>query len=101
MVKHIVMFKLKEEFQGKTAAENAKEAKTRAEKLAGLVPTVERLEAVCNSPAADGSNYELALICDFKDMAGLDEYQKHPEQVKFGQYIGQMRESRACIDYEY
>ncbi len=101
MVKHIVMFKLKEEFQGKTAAENAKEAKTRAEKLAGLVPTVERLEVVCNSPAADGSNYELALICDFKDMAGLDEYQKHPEHVKFGQYIGQMRESRACIDYEY
>lgn len=101
MVKHIVMFKLKDEFQGKTAAENAKEAKERAMKLASLVPTVENMEVVCNSPAADGSNYELALICDFKDMDGLDAYQKHPEHVKFGQYITQMRESRACIDYEY
>ncbi len=101
MVKHIVMFKLKAEFQGKTAAENAKEAQGRAKKLESLIPALEKMEVVCNSPAADGSNYELALICDFKDMAGLDAYQKHPEHVEFGKYITPMRESRACIDYEY
>ena len=101
MVRHIVMFKLKEEFNGKTARENAEEAKARAEQLKDLVPSVEKMEVVCNAPAADGTNYELALICDFQDMAGLDAYQKHPEHVKFGAFISQMRESRACIDYEY
>jgi hypothetical protein len=101
MVKHIVMFKLKQEFEGKPALELAKEAQGQAEKLKDLVPSVEKMEVVCNAPAADGTNYELALICDFKDMAGLEEYQKHPEHVKFGKYISQLREGRACIDYEY
>lgn len=101
MVKHIVMFKLKQEFDGKTAMENAKDAQAKAEKLRDLVPSVEKMEVVCNSPAADETNYELALICDFKDMEGLNEYQQHPEHLKFGAFISQMRESRACIDYEY
>ena len=101
MVKHIVMFKLKEEFNGKTAMENAAEARARAERLRDLVPSVVKMKAVCNAPAADGTNYELALICDFQDMEGLNAYQNHPEHVKFGAFISQMRESRACIDYEY
>ena len=101
MIKHIVMFKLKNEFNGKTAMKNAKEAQEKAEKLRDLVPSLEKMEVVCNSPDADGTNYELALICEFKDIEGLNEYQKHPEHIKFGEFISQMRESRACIDYEY
>lgn len=101
MIKHIVMFKLKKEANGKTSLENAKEAQQMAEKLKGLVPSLENMEVVCNSPAADESNYELALICDFKNMEGLDAYQTHPEHFKFGAFISQIRESRACIDYEY
>lgn len=101
MIKHIVMFKLKKEVNGKTAMENAKEAQMMAEKLEDLVPSVKKMEVVCNSLDADESNYELALICDFKDMEGLNAYQTHPEHLKFGAFISQIRESRACIDYEY
>jgi len=92
---------LKKEANGKTAMENAKEAQGMAEKLKELVPSIEKMEVVCNTPAADESNYELALICDFKDMEGLDAYQTHPEHLKFGAFISQIREARACIDYEY
>ncbi len=101
MIKHIVMFKLKEGANGKSAMENAKEAQAKAAALKDVVPSVENMEVVCNSPAADGTNYELALICDFKDMEALDAYQTHPEHVKFGAYITSVREARACIDYEY
>ncbi|MCI9531984.1 MAG: Dabb family protein [Lachnospiraceae bacterium] len=101
MVKHIVMFKLKEGANGKTALENAKEAQAKAISLKDTVPSVTEMEVVCNAPAADGTNYELALICSFEDMEALEAYQKHPEHVKFGAYITGLRESRACIDYEY
>lgn len=101
MIKHIVMFKLKDTEDGKSAMENAREAQEKAEKLKEFIPTLEEIKAVCNSPEADAGNYEIALICDFKDMEGLNAYQVHPKHLEFGKFISRIRESRACIDYEY
>lgn len=100
MIKHIVMFKLKAS-EGKTVMENARDAKEKAEKLKGLIPSLVNMEVVLNSEQTPESNYEIALICDFKDVEGLNAYQTHPEHLKFGAFIGTIRESRACIDYEY
>lgn len=101
MIKHIVMFKLKEEAEGKTAAENAQEAKVRAEKFIGEIPTLAALEVRLNSKDANPANYDFALICDFADMAALQAYQVHPTHVAFGKFITPRRELRACIDYAY
>ncbi len=102
MVKHIVMFKLKKT-ESKTPRENALAAKELADKLPSLVPSIIKMETVINSEAAPESNFDLALICDFEDMKGLDEYQNHPEHKKFGAFIAGIRAEggRACIDYEY
>lgn len=101
MIKHIVMFKLKDT-DGKTAYENALEAKAMADKLPALVPSIRKMDTVINSKAAPESNYDIALICEFDDMAGLDEYQNHPDHKKFGAFIAGIRAEggRACIDFE-
>ena len=96
MIRHICMFKLKEE--GKEA--NLAEALKRVEVLRDL-PQVRRFEVVTNCCEAPESNYELALVCDFNNIEGLNEYQVHPVHKNFGAYITPVRESRACIDYEY
>ena len=102
MIKHIVMFRLIDT-EGKTAMENAIAAKEQADKLPELVPSIRKMETVINSQEAPDSNYHIALICDFDDMNGLDEYQNHPEHKKFGAFIAGIRAEggRACIDYEY
>lgn len=100
MIRHIVMFKMKPEYEGRTALENALEAKKRAEKLIDLVPTLDKLEVRINDEKADQSNYEFALVCDFADIEALNAYQVHPAHVEFGKFITPMRELRACIDYE-
>ena len=102
MIKHIVMFRLIDT-EGRTAMENALAAKEQADKLPELVPSIRKMETVINSEAAPDSNYHIALICDFDDMSGLDEYQNHPEHKKFGAFIAGIRAEggRACIDYEY
>lgn len=100
MIRHIVMFKMKPESHGKTALENALEAKERAEKLIDLVPTLDKLEVCINTEKASPDNYEFALVCDFADIDALNAYQVHPEHVAFGQFINPRRELRACIDYE-
>ncbi|MBQ7782494.1 MAG: Dabb family protein [Oscillospiraceae bacterium] len=102
MIKHIVMFRLKDT-DGRTAMENAVTAKEMADKLPSLVPSIKSMEVRINSEAADNTNYHIALICDFEDMNALDEYQNHPEHKKFGAFIVSVRAEggRACIDYEY
>lgn len=100
MIRHICMFQLKEEADGRTKAENVQKALELSDILK-VIPTVEAFEIVTNSPAAPESNYEVSLIIDFKDIDGLHEYQIHPNHVEFGDFIKAVRESRACIDYEF
>ena len=101
MIKHIVMFKLKEEANGKSAKENLAGALELLKNFQEEIPSLVHFEAKTNHPEAPESNYELALVCDFNDIQGLNEYQVHPVHKYFGAYITPVRESRACIDYEY
>ena len=89
MIRHICMFKLKDE--DKEA--NLKEMRE--------IPLIATFEVVTNAAAAPDSNYDLSLIFDFKNMNDLNAYQKHPMHVEFGKFITAIRESRACIDYEF
>lgn len=101
MIKHIVMFKFKEEAAGKTAYENAIEAKNRLANFMDEIPSLKNLEVGINSKEAPESNYNLVLVCEFDDIDGLNDYQVHPAHIEFGEFIKTVRESRACIDYEY
>ena len=96
MIRHICMFKLKDE--NKEA--NLKEALRRLEEMREISLIV-TFEVVTNAAAAPDSNYDLSLIFDFKNMDDLNAYQKHPMHVEFGKFITAIRESRACIDYEF
>lgn len=100
MIKHIVMFKLKEA-NGKSEHENALEAKERFNKVIENVTELKRGEVVINSQGAPDSNYTIALICDFENIDDLNAYQVHPVHKEFGAFIAEIKTDRACIDYEY
>ena len=92
---------MKESANGKGGYENAVEAAARLQELDGKIPSLKKIEVKVNSKEAPQDNYELVLICDFEDVEGLDAYQKHPLHVECAKKIGEVRESRACIDYEF
>ncbi len=92
---------MKESANGKSGYENAVEAAARLQELDGKIPSLKKIEVKVNSKEAPQDNYELVLICDFEDVEGLDAYQKHPLHVECAKMIGEVRESRACIDYEF
>jgi predicted metal-dependent HD superfamily phosphohydrolase len=101
VIKHIVMFTIREEANNKSKAEIIAEAKLKSQNFNEEIPTIKKFNFVTNSMEAPDSNYDLALICEFDDIEGLNEYQKHPKHVEFGKFITEVRESRACIDYEF
>lgn len=100
MIKHIVMFKLKES-NGKSEYENAVEAKERFNDVIANVSELKAGEIVINSKDAPQDNYTISLICDFESVEDLNAYQVHPAHKKFGAFIAEIKTERACIDYEY
>ncbi|MFA9463265.1 MAG: Dabb family protein [Velocimicrobium sp.] len=101
MVRHIVMFEFLEEAEGKSKRENAEIAKVKLEALVGVVPSLLSAEVNLNSKNADPNNYDLVLITKHNDMEGLHAYATHPEHLKVGKFIGTVKKSRVCVDYEY
>lgn len=96
MIRHICMFKLKEENKDnhlKMILEKVQELK-KIEEIKGF-------NVVVNSPDAPEQNYDLSLIFDFDSIEALKTYQKHDIHVQFGKFITPLRDLRACIDYEF
>ncbi len=96
MIRHICMFKFKEENKRENIAETLKRVESLRE-----IPQVKKFEVVVNSGEAPESNYEVSLIFDFENMDELNVYQKDERHVKFGDFIKSVRDARACIDYEF
>jgi SAM-dependent methyltransferase len=98
MVKHIVLFKLKERAEGASRADNARLAKARLEELRGKIPGLLEL-AVGLNPDPNDPSYDLALDSTFESRAALAAYQVHPEHQAVADFIGRVRESRTVADY--
>ncbi len=96
MIKHIVMWKLKPEAEGHTAAENAQWMKEHLEALMGVVPQLLSCEVGIN--VVDG-NYDACLISTFASLEDLDAYKKHPAHVAISTYCKRVRESRVACDF--
>ncbi len=99
MIKHIVMWRLKDEAAGATKEENALKLKDSLESLTDKIPSLIAAEVGINfnpSPAA----FDVVLYSEFEDQEGLNAYQNHPEHVKIVDFVGEIRTDRAVVDYE-
>lgn len=99
MIKHIVVWRLKEEALGASRAENVNRAKVAIESLRGVVPGLLHLEVGVDIKAAHDP-WDLVIYSEFADRESLDAYQVHPDHVAVARLIGELRELRAAIDYE-
>ncbi len=99
MVKHIVMWTLKPEANGKPAADNAAQMKARLEGLRGKIPGLKYLEVGVNVFAATPECHA-ALYSEFPSRADLDVYAAHPLHQECVAFIKQVVASRSVLDYE-
>ncbi len=98
MIKHIVLWRLKDEALGRTKAENAELMRGELEGLAGLVPGLLGIEVGVAERAIAG--WDAALYSEFESQAALDAYQVHPEHQAVAEFIGEVTLDRAAVDYE-
>ncbi|MBI9033121.1 MAG: Dabb family protein [Bacteroidales bacterium] len=98
MIRHIVMFKLKE-----TSASNkqslADEIKSRLTTLLEYIPELMSMEVgknICNRSMA----FDLVLISDFKSLNALDKYRNHPMHIEVLEYLKKLVIESTVVDYE-
>lgn len=100
MVKHIVLWKLKDHAEGKTKAENAQQLKREFESLASTIPVIRKLEVGINViPGPEA--YDLALVSEFATRTDVEIYQKHPDHQRIVGILRQVRDTRVVVDYEF
>lgn len=98
MLKHIVMWKLKETALGKGRAENAQILKEKLENLVGKIAEIRSLQVGINVKGSDMA-YDAVLISAFENEEALEIYKNHPEHVKISTFCKEVRESRAFVDF--
>ena len=98
MLKHIVMWKLKDHAEGADRATNARKMKEMLDACAGIVPGMLKLE-VGLAEAGLEATYDVILYSEFTDKAALDAYAAHPQHQALKPFFGAVREARQCMDY--
>ncbi len=97
MLKHIVMFRLKDVPE---KAENIKKLKEAIDDLEEIIPEAQSIETGTNVNTKP-SAYDLVLVSEFEDEEALDAYRVHPEHKKVLELIKKVNDQIAVVDYHF
>ena len=99
MVKHVIIWELKDEYSGEQIKEIKADIKAGLEDLKGVVPGI--VEIKVNTDPLKSSNCDLMLDSTFTDEEALNGYAVHPAHVKVADNkVRPFTSSRVCMDYE-
>jgi len=99
MVKHVILWQLKDELSTEQKAEVKAGIKAGLEGLAGKIPGLTEIKVQIEGLAS--SNVDVMLDSSFEDEDSLKAYAIHPDHVAVAD--GKVRpytKTRACMDYE-
>ncbi len=99
MIKHIVMWKLKDFAEGADRATNAVKMKQKLDACAHLSAGTLKFEVALAQPGLEAT-YDVILYSEFANKEALAEYAAHPTHKAIIPFIGAVRDQRQCMDYE-
>ena len=98
MVKHIVLFKLKDEAPADKKLAAMTSFKAAIEALPAKISVIRKIEVGLN--INPGETWSIALYSEFDTLEDVKAYAVHPDHVAAGKLLAEVKESRACVDYE-
>ena len=99
MVKHVILWTLKDEYSEKERVKIKAGIKSGLEGLKGKIPGL--VEISVNTHPLKSSNCDIMLDSTFEDEESLKGYSVHPDHVKVANtMVRPYTASRVCMDYE-
>jgi quinol monooxygenase YgiN len=99
VIKHIVMWKLKDGAGGASKAENALRVKELLDGCSQAVPGILKFEAVVAQEGLE-STCDVMLYSEFTSREALQAYNRHPLHQDLKARVSPLREDRQSFDYE-
>lgn len=98
MVRHLILWKLKESLSAEEKEQVLLDMKEHLEGLVGKVPGLVSLKIVVN--CMESSNADVMLDSVLESEEALKGYQSHPDHVAVANtYVRPFTEVRMCMDY--
>lgn len=99
MVKHIILWKLKDSLSEEEKKAVKEGAKAGLESLQGRIPGL--LKITVRIEGLKSSNADMMLDCDFEDEDSLKFYASHPEHNSVANAkVRPYTQTRLCLDYK-
>lgn len=98
MIKHIVMWKFKDQAHGNDRATNARLTKEKLEGLRGRIPGLLAIEVGFDFSAGPASA-DLVLYSEFSDEQALQAYAAHPLHQAIVPFVAEAASERRVVDY--
>lgn len=99
MIKHVILWQLKEEVQGEEKKAVMAGIKSGLEGLAGQIPGL--LDIKVQTECMASSNADVMLDSTFVDEAALKTYASHPAHVNVADTkVRPYTKTRVCMDFE-
>jgi len=99
MIRHMVMWKLKENGEGRTKQENMEWIREHLYALLPVIPEIKRMEIGFDITGSDMS-MDLMLLTEFDTVEDMKRYAEHPEHLKVSAYVRKVIETRVVLDCE-
>ena len=99
MIKHIVMWRVKNREDAKAREETCRAIKAKIEALRGKIPGMLYIEAGIDFEQSETA-MDVVLYSEFESRAALDGYQVHPAHLEMAKFIADRRIERRIADYE-
>ncbi|HNX44324.1 MAG TPA: Dabb family protein [Bacteroidales bacterium] len=99
MIRHIVLFKLRD-FESEIRKQEIRlKIKNRIEELPGKIDLIRRCEVGVDIRKLEMS-YDIVLIMDFDNLNDLNTYTDHPAHQEFIRFNKEFSAAKVCIDCE-
>lgn len=100
MLKHIVMWRFKDSFEGKTKEEMMEQQRTDLLKLPEKIDWIRSMQ-IGKDILHSEKSYDMALVMDFDNMDDMVRYREFPDHVVISTRMKDYVTDRVVVDYEF
>lgn len=100
MIRHIVMWRLKDKAAGATKEKNAEKLKLILEGLRTSIDEIKAVEVGVQINPDEKDALDVVLICDFETDLDFTMYTRHPQHKKAVDFIEKIADQRFFVDYK-
>ena len=97
MIRHIIMWKFVDEFEGMNKEQIMNELTERFIQLKKTIPEIKYMSVEKDVIRSERS-FDMIYITEFDSLETLEVYRVHPEHVKIAEFIGKIRTAQAITD---